>query len=229
MKILTWNLGYWQFKSRHEEAWKYICDEIRPDVALLQEVRPIERVLNNGSIVFEKYIKDWGTAVYSGSLPLSRIAVISNPGRVAIASADINNSVVTFVSIHAPIIRGVVFPHLDDIFSELESMPFVGMAVIGGDLNSARLAEKVWPEYGHGPFWDRIDRGDIWVDCCRRFNGVEIQTIFKKGGVNPFQDDHIFVSPSLARGLKSCNVIYNQFTRSVSDHIPLVVEMEITE
>ncbi len=40
MKILIWNLGYWQHSKYHDEAWNYLCNDLRPDLALLQEVRP---------------------------------------------------------------------------------------------------------------------------------------------------------------------------------------------
>lgn len=38
MKVLTWNLGYWQHRAHHAEAWSYLRNTIRPDIALLQEV-----------------------------------------------------------------------------------------------------------------------------------------------------------------------------------------------
>jgi endonuclease/exonuclease/phosphatase family metal-dependent hydrolase len=130
-------------------------------------------------------------------------------------------------SIHAPIINSRVFPHLINIFAELESMEYTSNSVIGGDLNSARLCEKVWPGNGHGLFFERIDRGDTWIDCCRRFNAEEIQTFFRDTCVHPFQDDHIFVSRDLSACIRSCNVMNNDLTRSVSDHIPLIAELDL--
>ena len=42
MKIITWNLGYWIFRQHHDEAWRYLREDICPDIALLQEVKPPE-------------------------------------------------------------------------------------------------------------------------------------------------------------------------------------------
>jgi hypothetical protein len=35
--VITWNLGFWQHRSRHDEAWAYMRTEIKLDLALLQE------------------------------------------------------------------------------------------------------------------------------------------------------------------------------------------------
>jgi endonuclease/exonuclease/phosphatase family metal-dependent hydrolase len=145
---------------------------------------------------------------------------------LASAKSDPDSSLLV-ASIHAPIIKDRVFPHLAHIFEELEQKARGRAAVVGGDLNSARLAEKVWPGYGHGPFFERIDKGDPWVDCCRRFHATEVQTFFGDSCSHPFQDDHIFASGDLSPRVRSCNVIVNDLTRSVSDHVPLVVELDL--
>jgi len=165
MRIITWNLGYWQYTSQHDKAWDYLLNDLKPDLALLQEVKP-PQWLPSHKIVFEEIATGWGTAIYAPSLPLSRGHFLSYPGRVAIASSILGDLPLLFASIHAPIIKNRVFPHLNNIFEEIESKENANSAVIGGDLNSARLAEKVWPGNGHGPFFERIDTGDRWIDCC---------------------------------------------------------------
>jgi endonuclease/exonuclease/phosphatase family metal-dependent hydrolase len=228
MKILTWNLGYWQHRSQHDRAWHYLCNDIKPDIALLQEVKP-PSWLPRHTIVFEEITRSWGTAIYTPLFSLSCGYLSNYPGRVALASIILNGDFSLLIaSIHAPIINGRVFPHLNNIFAELESKKHDCSSVIGGDLNSARLAEKVWPGNGHGPFFERIDSGNPWIDCCRRFNSAEIQTFFRDTCVHPFQDDHIFVSRELSGCLRSCNVVNNDFTRSLSDHIPLIAELELS-
>ena len=228
MRILTWNLGYWQHSSQHDKAWDYLCNDIKPDIALLQEVKP-PSWLPRSTIVFEEINRGWGTAIYTPSFSLSRGYFSNYPGRVALASTTLNGVFSLLIaSIHAPIINGRVFPHLNSIFTELESKAHARSSVIGGDLNSARLAEKVWPGHGHGPFFERIDTGDPWIDCCRRFHQTEVQTFFRDNCLHPFQDDHIFASPDLSGCITSCSVIDNGLTRSVSDHIPLVVELDLS-
>lgn len=227
MKILTWNLGYWQHSSLHDEAWNYLCNDIKPDIAFLQEVKPPSWIPHN-ALLFEEYKRGWGTALVAPSLTLQKKDFSLNPGRVAAASIVLDKNLPLFVaSIHAPIINNRVFPYLAKIFAEVESHLACNSVIVGGDLNSARLAEKVWPGNGHGPFFEQIDRGDRWVDCCRKFHPTEIQTFFRANCVNPFQDDHIFTSCDLENRVRAANVINNEFTRRVSDHIPLVVEIDL--
>jgi endonuclease/exonuclease/phosphatase family metal-dependent hydrolase len=227
MRIVTWNLGYWQHSSLHEEAWNYLCNDIKPDIALLQEVKPPSWV-PRAALLFEEYKRGWGTALFAPSLVLHKEDFTLHPGRVAAASFALDGDVFLFVaSIHAPIINGRVFPHLAEIFEELESHLAHKSIIVGGDLNSARSAEKTWPGNGHGPFFERIDTGDTWIDCCRRFNAEELQTFFRDS-CKPYQDDHVFVSRDLGSRIRVCDVINNDLTRRVSDHIPLVAELDLS-
>lgn len=227
MKILTWNLGYWQHSSLHDEAWNYLCNDINPDIAFLQEVRPPSWIPHQG-LLFKEYTRGWGTALFAPSLTLQEKDFSLHPGRVVAASIILGKGLPLFVaSIHAPIINDRVFPHLNEIFAELESHLTSISGVVGGDLNSARLAEKVWPGYGHGPFFEHIDRGDLWVDCYRKSHPTEVQTFFRANSSNPFQDDHIFSSCDLGDRVRAADVINNELTRRVSDHIPLVIEIDL--
>ena len=224
MRIITWNLGYWQFRKHHEEAWVYLRNNLKPDIALLQEVHPPP--LKDGEhILFKEIYKGWGTAVYSNGILLRNILMKKYPGRVAAAEITTSgNQVLNIASVHAPIIKGRVFPHLDNIFNEIEETFLKNAFIIGGDLNSARLAEEIWPGNGHGPFFQRIDQGRF-CDCCRKFHQNEIQTFFRKGQVHSIQDDHLFASTNLAEQVTSCTTVNNEITRKVSDHIPLALEL----
>jgi exonuclease III len=225
VKLVTWNLGFWQFRKQHTEAWAYLRNEIQPDIALLQEVR-IPDLASDEAVVFRSVDRDWGIAIYTRGLALDVLTVPSQyPKRIATATVRINGLAVALASIHAPIINNRVFPHLDHIFDDLEAILKDHSAIVGGDLNSARLCEVVWPNCGHGPFFDRIERGPF-VDCHWQFHRKEIQTYFRKNSRHPFQDDHIFASPDIAKRFTSCAVLDNDTTRRVSDHIPIVAEID---
>ncbi len=227
VKLATWNLGFWQFRKTHAEAWAYLREEICPDIALLQEVKiPDPRADEN--IVFCPVHRDWGTAIYARGLSLHELAIPRYPGRVAAATARIHARELALASVHAPIINGRVFPHLSLIFDELESALKAHSTIVGGDLNSARLCEQVWPGYGHGPFFERIQQGPF-VDCHWKFHGKEIQTYFRKNSPHAWQDDHIFASPEIAERFTSCAVLDNDTTRRLSDHIPIVAEIDMSE
>ena len=226
MRVITWNLGYWQHRSRHDEAWVYLRNKIRPDLALLQEVSP-PKLQEDECMLFKTVNRGWGTAIYIRNMPLKELRIERYPGRVAAAELKVSSSRrVAVVSVHAPIIKGRVFPYLAEIFDEIESVVGKRTFIVGGDLNSARLAEKVWPGYGHGPFFERLAKS-VFFDCHRKFHNIEQQTFFRNGGKHPFQDDHLFVSHDLADRVRSCDVLNNEVTRSVSDHIPVVAEIAI--
>jgi exonuclease III len=226
LKILTWNLGFWQHRFHHQTAWAYLRNDIKPDLALLQETGDV-KLQQDECFLFKPIHQNWGTALYTRNIPIHEVKIEKYPNRVAAASLDLpGNRKVVAVSVHAPIINGRVFPFLEEIFGEIENRVCNKAFVVGGDLNTARLAEFVWPRHGHGHFFERLAKS-IFFDCHRKFHNIEQQTFFRNGCRYPFQDDHLFVSYDLANKVKLCEVLNNEFTRNLSDHIPLVAEVEL--
>lgn len=227
MKIITWNMGYWQHTKFHDAAWGYLCEVIQPDLAFLQESKP-PVLASNGTIIFTEIHNGWGTAIYSIDNDISLVEFESDyPNRVCMASLQTEKeSGISLVSIHAPIIKNRVFPHLDNIVKEIERELGAESAIIAGDFNSARLAEEVWPGYGHGPFFERMDESGF-VNCYWQLHSKETQTYFREGMINPFQDDHIFVSENLFDAVQRCYVMETEEAKGYSDHIPLVLEVDL--
>ncbi len=232
MKLATWNLGFafGTFRKTHAEAWKYLREEIRPDVALLQEASFPE--LGTGEdIVLRPVYRDWGTAIYARRFPLREVVLRRYPrgvnrGRVTVATVRVRSRELALASVHAPVIKNEVHPHLDRIFDELEELFKNRSLIVAGDLNSARACEEVWPDSGHGPFFERIESGPF-VDLHWLSHRKEIQTFFRKDMSLCLQDDHIFASPDLAKRSASCDVLDNKTTRRLSDHLPIVAEIDI--
>lgn len=227
MKVLTWNMGYWLHPRTQEQAREHLRGRLKPDIALLQETKPVEPQ-DADVLLFREIRQGWGTAVYARGLELEDVPYEGEyPGRVVVAKASLADGTELYLaSIHAPIISGRVFPYLSRIIDKVEESVSGKTAIVGGDLNSARLAEVVWPDCGHGPFFERMDRSR-YVNCCWEINGREIQTFFKKGTKHPFQDDHLFVSQDLLPMLAECDVIDDSVTRKVSDHIPLAIKLRM--
>ena len=196
-------------------------------MALLQEA-DFTRTQCDERLLFKRIRQDWGNAIYSRNLPFEELSLETGYlNRVAAAVLKIpNKQDIVAVDIHAPIVRGRVFPHLSEIFNRIERLVRGKTFIVGGDLNTARLAEKVWPNHGHGLFFERMSKS-IFFDCFQKFHTREEQTYFRKGSKWPFQDDHLFVSHDLAEHVKSCYVINNDFTRNLSDHIPVVAEIRL--
>jgi len=225
--VVTWNMGYWQYRGQHSEAWKFLRDCIGPDIALLQETRPPSLNSNEGIILGEIH-QGWGTAIFLRDFQANSAIEFSRyPNRTVATSIRLpSGKAVIVASIHAPIIQGRVFPHLAEIFDDIKDKVAGESCIVGGDLNSARLAEKVWPNHGHGPFFERLDESWL-VDCRKKFHLEEIQTVFRPNQQYPFQDDHIFVSKDLAEKVVGYEALNTQETRRVSDHVPVIVQFEI--
>jgi endonuclease/exonuclease/phosphatase family metal-dependent hydrolase len=231
VKVVTWNLGYafGVSKRKHLEAWNYVRDEIRADIGLLQEVDPPE-LASDENLVFQPCYRTWGTAVYARGLALHKLTLRRYPrgvarGRVTAATAIIGSRELGLASIHAPVINREVHPHLDHVFHQLEALFKDHSCIVAGDLNSSRACEQRWPGSGHGPFFKRIETGPF-VDCHWKFHAKEIQTFFRKDTRWCLQDDHIFASPDVAKRFTSCDVLDNKTTRQLSDHLPIVAEVD---
>jgi len=226
LKVITWNLGFWQHRSLHDAAWTYLIDQIKPDLALLQEVNP-PKLHNEEHLSFREIHQNWGTALYTRNMPIEELRIAEEyPNRVAASIRIAPTKRILAVSVHAPIVNGRVFPYLDEIFDNIEGTVTGNTFTVGGDLNTARLAEKAWPRHGHGPFFEKL-KNNIFFDCHQMAQGHEEQTIFRGNSKYPFQDDHLFVSHDLAANVKSCYVLNNDVVRSLSDHIPLVAEIDV--
>ena len=154
------------------------------------------------------------------------------PGRVVGVTTTLPDST-TFhlVGIHAAIIKNYTCPPLERVFCELDLALAGTRGIIGGDLNTARIAESQWPNCGHREFWKRIDRGRF-VDCYRRHHCAERQTYFRSGAQPhhlKIQDDHLFVTSLLGTGerIRACEVVDNPEVRKLSDHIPVIAELDL--
>lgn len=152
------------------------------------------------------------------------------PGRVAAARMRAPDSqTLLLASVHAPVVKNYVFPTLEVTFHDLEARFGQERVVIGGDLNSARHADRVWPEGGHGPFWSSIDEGArAFVDCHFSRKRREVKTFFRAGTVNDFQDDHMFASRDIDARVMRCEVLGAIAARRWSDHAPVVMEIEFS-
>jgi exonuclease III len=75
MRVVTWNMNYWQTvdgagEARHEEAWRWLYAVLRPDVLLCQECVPPPWVSEGRTVLFDRAYPyaPWGTGLVT-SLP----------------------------------------------------------------------------------------------------------------------------------------------------------------
>ena len=238
MRIVTWNMGFHDFASRHEEAWRYLVDVLAPDLALVQEAVPPAWLEDQFSVIpgiaWEGL--PWGSAIVS-KVPLKPVLTDSSRGSVVVAELSLNGLSIAVASIHARLMRpevsaqstaqrrARVFPALAQTFDMLRPLlrpPFV----LGGDLNTFRSAEQRYPGYGHGPFWDELD--EHFYDCHWQLHHAEVGSFWGHVARGlELQDDHILVDLATgeAGGVKGSRGIADEEVRQLSDHGPIEAEV----
>ena len=235
MKIATWNMNGWDRRTTHDQAWTFLLDIVRPDIALLQEAEV------PGNIPSEYWYK-WTPAVAEkrfGSVILSRLGDLelqwedNSRGAVLVANSFVTSvGPISIACVHARVEEGVgtirwlrqtmdvVRPLLGDRF------------VLGGDLNTARQAHLAWPAFGHGQFWKDIE---TWGFNERLpLDGRELQSYWRNWlqGDRPtlgntLQDDHVFLDAETFAFVRGCEVWDIKRVRELSDHGPVVVDLAL--
>jgi exonuclease III len=73
MRVVSWNMAYWSAPKAHDGAWRWIFDELRPDILFFQEAVPPEWVKAEREVVWAPAYpggkQPWGTGIVS-RLPL---------------------------------------------------------------------------------------------------------------------------------------------------------------
>ena len=105
MRVVSWNMAYWSHRRHHEQAWRWIIDELSPDVLLVQEAVIPEWVQRRWGVhwtrAYETGRQPWGTGLVTScafeparvpalddwfrSIPAS---VPGNPAKAGIHQAD---------------------------------------------------------------------------------------------------------------------------------------------
>jgi endonuclease/exonuclease/phosphatase family metal-dependent hydrolase len=217
---VVWNTG------NRRAAWNYVVDELRPDLALLQEFTPRPEDSQRGQIIRAAAPdRSWGSAVYVRDGTAQEI-VLPSEHRGWLMAAEVELAGfdrLVAVSVHAQILENYVRPNLDRAFDALGPLLADRSFVVGGDLNLSRLHDKVNRTTHHTEFLDSLpDRGCF--DCLQKFHPGEQHTFCRAGSPNGYQDDYVYVSDDLASAVAgcdvaaSCDVVVN---RTPSDHCPL--------
>lgn len=220
MIAVVWNMG------NRRAAWNYLVDELRPDLALLQEFTPRREDSKHGHIVHAATDPGglWGSAVYveqgaARELPLPD----EHRGWLMAAEVDLpgHDSLVA-VSVHASI-RPTVRPNIDRAFEALEPLLAGRSFVLGGDLNLSRLYDEVKRTTHHTDFLYALPRRGFF-DCLQKFHPGEQQTNCVRPARHPYQNDYVFVSNDLAPHVAGCDVAAScevVVSKRLSDHCPL--------
>jgi hypothetical protein len=243
LKIATWNMGYWTHKKTNKDAWDFVSDVISPDIFLAQESKPEGETGFDGNIWYPITNRTWGSGVFTKIYPVKEL-VFSNtyPGSLVGAEVELPNGVsLTVFSMYGLLDHGYATTTVHKMLSDLTFVlmgkgEYAGKnqnVVMGGDLNISVQCDKKWGKKqrytnAHKICFDRIEDFGLVNSFSKFYNGY-VQTHRHVRSSEPWQNDYLFVSKKLSVRVKSCDVIDENRVKELSDHSPVVIELELTD
>jgi hypothetical protein len=185
VRVAVWNLGWNRTKAQLQMMWSILRDEIRADVALLQEaVRPVDahsvwHPIDRGP----RRGRRWGSAVVGFTVEVEEVTMAQGransasqllgrtwPGSVAVAKTGAGQPALTFVSLYGLIDAGyadtTVNRQLSDLTPLFDDPAHEKRLVLGGDLNITTQWTGSDKRYG---IWEAVTLKRIaafgLVDC----------------------------------------------------------------
>lgn len=235
MRIVTWNMGCnipaSTYRKHHDEAWTYLLDELRPDIALVQEavVAKMQAARDFKVTLCELASKyDAGTAVLlRNNMEASEAPKISVSSATYVATVRVGTSAgaMQVASVH-------VYPGKEQHADLARLVELIGSTladqplVIGGDFNAARHFDTVYGGKKYGRFFEAMGSAGFH-DAHWGLHAREVQSFWGKKAKELYQDDHFFISKTWASRVLSCEVKDNEIVRRVSDHGPVVLELDV--
>ena len=238
LKFSTWNMAHWSHKKHDEEAWRYFTEELDCDVLLFQESYPNDNILNSEQLIWEAIVgsRNWGTGIYSSNYKITNYSFNNNfTGAVSAAEVEISPDfkpiVISLYGIFETILNvGYAIPNLHRIFSDLtgilEGRDTKHRVILGGDLNASLQVDEQYPGNKHRVLFDRIREFGL-VNCFDDYFDDFVQTHRHSRSSKPWQNDYFFLSKRLKGHLVDCKVINDTKIQKLSDHNPVVIELDV--
>jgi exonuclease III len=257
VKVVSWNLAgapHTYRGQRYRSALAYLREVLRPDVALLQEVRfdggLTDELPGYEALHCARPEDRWGSAVLvrgyaSHAITPRSKALDQMTSYLAYAEFDGGSlDDVRVVSVHAPPSRApaelaasveLAFPvrtcgvwHSDVILSELTRELEGRRFIVGGDWNESPYLWDATYGVEDGAQFFAAASNLAWTDSLRHVNpeAGELQTLFRSGSKG-YQIDHVFTDSSTATSLTRVCVDEQPGADGLSDHAPLIVEVDL--
>jgi len=248
LRVVTWNMAYWNHKNYLEEAWDYFLS-LDADIFLFQEAKRPKRLENDINFIWHNAgesngRKEWGSGIYSKKYQLTEEPETSIPEwnrngfkqLCVIANAKVRDKNLTFISLYGRMDKighiGYSIPNLHRIFSDLTGILKGHIngkrnIVLAGDLNASSQFDQHYGGESHRIFFERLR--DFGLDNCFELNGNKdfVQTLrFPKSKIS-WQNDYFFISKSISKNFKNCEVVDTEEARKYSDHNPVIITLEI--
>jgi len=221
-------------------AWSYLKEELKPDIALLQEAPSFpdglfDIVIHDIIGRFGKKNYKWGNAIVSKKIPLTPVNISTKyAGSLQVAKAEYSdNDYITLINIYGIIENGYSSIGLHNMLSDLTWLldgqtDINKRFLMAGDFNNNRVMDKRMGPKGTRNseiLFDRILNFNL-MDCIEIHYPEGIQTYRHNRGEFPWQIDHMYCSKKGFGKLIALEVLENKEIKKLSDHNPVVATFE---
>ncbi len=231
-------MAHWSHKKHDAEAWQYFLTKTDADIFLFQESYPNSDILRKDNLVWNEIggSRPWGSGIYSPKYKIREYAFDNNfHGAVTAAEIEINAELkVIVISLYGLMEKisniSYAIPNLHRMFSDLtEILEFKDTkhrVIIGGDFNASKQIDEIQTGDSHRVFFDRLKEFGL-VNCFDNYFEEYVQTHRHSRSEKPWQNDYFFISKRLEKQLKNCEVLDNESVRKLSDHNPVLIELDV--
>ncbi len=231
-------MAYLSHKSFHTEAWEYFLDNFNCDILLFQESVPHYDKLHTDKLVWNGIggTRPWGSGVYSSKYNIKEVLIDTKfIGSVTAAEVEITKDFKLIVVCVYGLMEKILnityaIPNLHRIFSDLtgliEGKDTKNRLVIGGDLNASLQIDEQQIGNSHKVFFDRLREFQL-VNCFDSYYKDFVQTHRHNKSEKLWQNDYFFISKKLEKSLMKCEVVSNETVCKLSDHNPVIIELNI--
>jgi exonuclease III len=238
LRLATWNMAHWSHKKHSAKAWEYFLAETDSDIFLFQESVPNTDIIKTEHLVWNEIggSRPWGSGIFSPKYKIREYSFDNCfSGAVTAAEVEINNDLtVIVISLYGLMEKissvSYAIPNLHRIFSDLtrilEFKETKHRVIIGGDLNASQQIDEIQTGNAHRVFFDRLKEFGL-VNCFDNYYQDYVQTHRHSRSKKPWQNDYFFISKRSEKYLKNCEVLDNDTVRKLSDHNPVVIELNV--
>lgn len=240
--------------ATHEQAWEWLLEESEFDIALLQEAIPPPEVDDMfTSVMFQQRFPDsklnWGNCILSRDIEYQEVnpavntqweSFVRGPSLIAqpvsdgpwLVNVHSNAKHIPNFEIEDFRTRGGLTCHskqvweIEVIAHELQSILSTNEFVLGGDLNSALLLDKIYRRKTNKRLWANLEAQGI--HDLRPLHSLEEQQTFFRDNTHPYQLDHLFGSKTMLSKTALWKVLPEIVTEmGLSDHAPIIIEISL--
>jgi exonuclease III len=225
-------MGGFAFRKRQAEAWAYLENMLKPDIALLQEVArsKFDSLCANGRAFAYQGAK-FGTMVFCSDDLSARLRPEES---LSHCSSEVYISAIELLELAEPLSIMSVHVNPDKMFKAnlrklveiLDQALRRKPVIVGGDFNACRLYDVVHKKNTCGWFFEAM-KGIGFFDCHYGLHGEEKQTYWSKKTSEPYQDDHFFAPAAWKDRIVSCDVLPYDPAKGLSDHGPVELVVDL--